>query len=615
MRAVRTVPRRTLRTSLLLLAAVPCTSLLGACGAGDPLAREVNEPGTGEIAQATICDPSMVIYPIRGPHNTGYDKKAGDPAQYTCDDANSGTDYLFGDHYGIDMFAALGTPVVAVQGGTLKYADFSSYSGNRVAIIDACGWHHFYCHLNELGPGLVKGQQVKAGQLIGTVGKTGTESNGSVHLHYSLFPDGNYNQGIDPWPLLHSVEKATCGPVAGPGTPVTGVLDEASCGVTQGWAQDPDKKDDPAPVHLYFGGPAGSGVGKAITAGNARGDLCGALGSCNHGFSTGSPYSLFDGQPHAVHAYGIDLTGGDPQELVGSPKTLQCPPTLPGGVKRWIIDPASLAAWRFDPYFDQIPAAKPDVDKIADGPSLGATPVLVQVEGDPKVYVQDGLFKHHIPDENVLAAWRFSFSEVQKVSVAYLDALALAAPLRARPVIVLDSTGRLLLLDDALPVPPTGPGPGPMPMPDPDPNAGGAAGATAAAGSAGAAGATAGAGQGGTGTGGASAGTTGANGGNAGAAAGGNGGAAGAASKAGSGGGAGKAGGPAKGGAGGTAGSAAGASGSRSGARVTPAPESDSSCSTTAGKPGLTHAPSFSLLLALAALGHRRFGRARAAKS
>lgn len=44
----------------------------------------------------------------------------------------------------------------------------------------------------------------------GHLGKTGTASNGVVHLHYSTYPDGNYNAGVDPYPYLKVVENDVC---------------------------------------------------------------------------------------------------------------------------------------------------------------------------------------------------------------------------------------------------------------------------------------------------------------------------------------------------------------------------------------------------------------------
>ena len=42
-----------------------------------------------------------------------------------------------------------------------------------------------YLHLNGFGPGIKKGVQVKQGQVIGYVGRTGRVT--GVHLHYTLY--------------------------------------------------------------------------------------------------------------------------------------------------------------------------------------------------------------------------------------------------------------------------------------------------------------------------------------------------------------------------------------------------------------------------------------------
>jgi hypothetical protein len=73
-----------------------------------------------------------------------------------------------------------------------------------------------------------------------------------------------------------------------------------------------------------------------------RADLCTPLGSCKHGYEVASPLSLHDGQPHEVHAYGIDSAGGTNAELVQSPATLNCKPVIPEGVRRKVKDMPSF---------------------------------------------------------------------------------------------------------------------------------------------------------------------------------------------------------------------------------------------------------------------------------
>jgi hypothetical protein len=155
--------------------------------------------------------PKLIMYPVRGKHDNGYDSPStGNPARWTCDDANSNSDFVAGDHLGNDIWAARGTPVAATVDGVLTLTGFSSYSGNKVTIKTDGNWYHFYCHLDSIAPGMVDGRRVKAGEIIGTVGNTGTASNGVVHLHYSTYPNGNYDAGINPYPNLHAVEYHVC---------------------------------------------------------------------------------------------------------------------------------------------------------------------------------------------------------------------------------------------------------------------------------------------------------------------------------------------------------------------------------------------------------------------
>ncbi len=117
-----------------------------------------------------------------------------------------------------------------------------------------------------------------------------------------------------------------------PPPPARGSLDSVTCDSISGWAQDPSAPGTPIPVDIYVDGPAGQGTSLGrFTAGNARPDLCGAIGSCNHAFDVQPPATLYDGHAHGVYAYGISVTQGAPNALLGgSPKTLHCAKALTG---------------------------------------------------------------------------------------------------------------------------------------------------------------------------------------------------------------------------------------------------------------------------------------------
>ncbi|MBO9205511.1 MULTISPECIES: M23 family metallopeptidase [Niastella] len=192
-------------------------------------AEQYNEDDTTAVRLLTTGSATIDVFPVRGLHNTGYDHSldGGSKASWNCNRGYSNSDFVGGDHLGIDIWAAEGTPVAATVGGTLTLVGWSDYSGNKVTIKTSTGWYHFFCHLKSIASGMVNGKVVKAGDIIGYVGKTGTASNGVIHLHYSLYPDGVYNNAINPWSLLYAKELNVC---ATP-TPTIKVLDDFSKGV------------------------------------------------------------------------------------------------------------------------------------------------------------------------------------------------------------------------------------------------------------------------------------------------------------------------------------------------------------------------------------------------
>jgi hypothetical protein len=182
-------------------------------------------------------------------------------------------------------------------------------------------------------------------------------------------------------------------PCAPPDAPPVGWLDAAGCdglGALSGWSQDPDAPSEPTDVHVYFGGPAGSGApGIPLSANVHREDLCAAIGSCEHGFLLPAPLSLFDGKDHPVHAYGIDKNGPNNAELSGSPKALNCKLT-PSGVRRHV---ALALGLRFRPELGgSCSALGSSVATAATGAYFG----LAQVNGLFDVLLAEALFGHEL---------------------------------------------------------------------------------------------------------------------------------------------------------------------------------------------------------------------------
>jgi murein DD-endopeptidase MepM/ murein hydrolase activator NlpD len=184
-------------------------------------ARPANDERPAAQPAASLGAPPLAAacplryFPIRGRHETGYQPSpsSDDPSIWSCEAAYSNSDYYTepscDGHLGNDIWAAEGTPVVATVSGTIVQAEFSSYSGNQVRIMDDCGWSHYAIHLQHIATGITVGARIEAGTLIGWVGKTGA-ANGVVHLHYSIYPGEDYCSGVDPWPYLNAVERNVC---------------------------------------------------------------------------------------------------------------------------------------------------------------------------------------------------------------------------------------------------------------------------------------------------------------------------------------------------------------------------------------------------------------------
>ena len=96
-------------------------------------------------------------------------------------------------HHGIDIPAPKGTPVRAVRDGVVEWSYFSDTAGNLIKIKHDNGAQSNYMHLDFR---LVdKGAPVRAGDVIGFVGSTGTAT--GDHLHLEL-KDAN-GQEFDPY--------------------------------------------------------------------------------------------------------------------------------------------------------------------------------------------------------------------------------------------------------------------------------------------------------------------------------------------------------------------------------------------------------------------------------
>ncbi|HYO70056.1 MAG TPA: peptidoglycan DD-metalloendopeptidase family protein [Archangium sp.] len=163
----------------------------------------------GFIPQATSCAASVKRYPVNGRHNNGYDSGWSNFQCSPTTGSLSNSDFIGGQHLGNDIFGAKGTPIVAAQDGYIRIGFTDSIGGNVVYVQDNCGWWYYYAHLQTVSRELYVGKWVSAGTYLGTLGDTGSAAGTAPHLHFSIYPDGSYNSGIDPHALIKNVEGTT----------------------------------------------------------------------------------------------------------------------------------------------------------------------------------------------------------------------------------------------------------------------------------------------------------------------------------------------------------------------------------------------------------------------
>jgi murein DD-endopeptidase MepM/ murein hydrolase activator NlpD len=105
-----------------------------------------------------------------------------------------------GNHTGCDIFAVKGTPLVAVQDGTIEELRWRSLGGNSLHLVNDNGDYFYYAHLDRYADGLSNGQRVSAGEVIGYVGNTGNARTTAPHTHFEVHPGSG--GPVNPFPYL-----------------------------------------------------------------------------------------------------------------------------------------------------------------------------------------------------------------------------------------------------------------------------------------------------------------------------------------------------------------------------------------------------------------------------
>lgn len=129
-------------------------------------------------ANGVAAQPFLTRFPIgRVPINSGFGQRY-----------HPLTGYLH-LHTGVDYRAPAGTPIQAAGDGVIEFIGFNDGYGKHIRISHKRGFETLYAHMSK-SAGLAAGDAVKAGDIIGYVGDTGSAT--GAHLHYEIRRNGRY---------------------------------------------------------------------------------------------------------------------------------------------------------------------------------------------------------------------------------------------------------------------------------------------------------------------------------------------------------------------------------------------------------------------------------------
>jgi len=128
----------------------------------------------------------LFIHPVRGARLTS-------PFGWRYDPFGSG---VRRHHAAIDLSAPQGTPVVAAMDGRVSALGFDRTYGNFIIITHSGGFQTLYAHLHTTA--VRRGDQVRQGARIGTVGSTGHST--GPHLHFAVYRN---NRAVNPLDFLN----------------------------------------------------------------------------------------------------------------------------------------------------------------------------------------------------------------------------------------------------------------------------------------------------------------------------------------------------------------------------------------------------------------------------
>lgn len=162
--------------------------------------KKFTEPNPEQLQQAEESKKIKQDYLSRVTQDREWDGAFAAPADAAISDVY-GSQRIFNgkaqrEHQGLDYRVPTGTPVAAMNQGTVLLARFLYFEGNCVVIDHGQGLLTLYFHLSEIK--VKEGDAVQTGQIIGLSGGTGRAT--GPHLHVAVRWQGTY---VDPARLLH----------------------------------------------------------------------------------------------------------------------------------------------------------------------------------------------------------------------------------------------------------------------------------------------------------------------------------------------------------------------------------------------------------------------------
>ena len=157
------------------------------------------------------------VFPVRG--------GAGIPNDFSFVDTSN-----LRKHLGNDLLAPLGTPLLAVDNGIVRFAT-DPLGGNVANLYADDGTRYYYAHL--LRHEGVSGRRVRAGDVIGYIGMTGNAKGTVPHTHFEVHPANG--AAVNPFSeLQEALARSTLSSSSVPGW----LVPLAAIGITVlgGWA-------------------------------------------------------------------------------------------------------------------------------------------------------------------------------------------------------------------------------------------------------------------------------------------------------------------------------------------------------------------------------------------